>query len=87
VLPLSDQQGIRASFGTRHRAALGVVEETDALALVVSEETGAISIAHDSMLFYNLERVELEQKLKNLLNLESSLVPRVPSAGDNYDQG
>ncbi|HOT62277.1 MAG TPA: diadenylate cyclase CdaA, partial [Treponemataceae bacterium] len=53
-LPLSEQQDIRKTFGTRHRAALGLSEETDAVVLVVSEETGALSLAYDSRLYYDL---------------------------------
>ena len=53
-LPLSEQTDIRRSFGTRHRAALGLAEETDAVVLIVSEETGAISLAYDANLFYDL---------------------------------
>jgi diadenylate cyclase len=72
LLPLSEQQDIRKSFGTRHRAALGVVEDSDAVALVVSEETGAISIAYESLLYYNLDSAEVEEKLVSLLRLEAS---------------
>ncbi|MCL2558804.1 MAG: diadenylate cyclase CdaA, partial [Treponema sp.] len=57
-LPLSDQQGIGANFGSRHRASLGISEQSDAAALVVSEETGAISIAVDSRLYYDLSLAE-----------------------------
>ena len=70
-LPLSEQQDIRKSFGTRHRAALGVVEDTDAVVLVVSEETGAISLAYDAALYYNLEADEARDKLRELLNVKS----------------
>ena len=73
-LPLSEQQDIRKSFGTRHRAALGVVEETDAVVLVVSEETGAISLAYDAALYYNLEPDEIKEKLRDLLNLKGDVV-------------
>ena len=67
-LPLSEQQDIRKSFGTRHRAALGMSEESDAVILVVSEETGAISIAFDAKLYYDLSPIEAQRKLKELLD-------------------
>ncbi|MDR0640866.1 MAG: diadenylate cyclase CdaA [Treponema sp.] len=67
-LPLSEQQGIRKSFGTRHRAALGMSEESDAVILVVSEETGAISLAFDSKIYYDLSTLEITRRLRNLLD-------------------
>jgi diadenylate cyclase len=67
-LPLSEQQDIRKSFGTRHRAALGMSEQSDAVILVVSEETGAISLAYDSKLYYDLSPIEITRKLKELLD-------------------
>ena len=67
-LPLSEHYDIKKStFGTRHCAALGASEKSDAVALVVSEETGHISLAHDGYLEVNLERKELEQKLTQFL--------------------
>ena len=66
-LPLSEQVDIRRSFGTRHRAALGLAEETDAVILVVSEETGAISLAYDANLYYDLSSDELRSALRRLL--------------------
>jgi diadenylate cyclase len=69
-LPLSEQQDIRRSFGTRHRAALGLVEETDAVVLVVSEETGALSLAYDANLYYNLGLDEVRRRLAELLELQ-----------------
>lgn len=66
-LPLSEQQDIRKSFGTRHRAALGLSEESDAVVLIVSEETGAISLAYDARLFYDLSPLEVQKKLRELL--------------------
>ncbi len=65
-LPLSEQHDIRQSFGTRHRAALGLAEETDAVVVVVSEETGAISLAYDARLYYD---VTLEFALRRLIEL------------------
>jgi diadenylate cyclase len=66
-LPLSEQQDIKKSFGTRHRASLGMSEQSDAVILVVSEETGAISIAFDGKLYYDLSSTEVTTKLKDLL--------------------
>ena len=54
VFPTSSSTKINKRLGTRHRAALGISEETDAIALVVSEETGRLSIAIKGELFYNL---------------------------------
>ncbi|MDR1230934.1 MAG: diadenylate cyclase CdaA [Spirochaetaceae bacterium] len=68
ILPLSEQQEIKKSFGTRHRAALGMSEHSDAVVLVVSEETGAISIAYEGELYYDLSAVEVHQKLRALLD-------------------
>ncbi|GHT70391.1 membrane protein [Spirochaetia bacterium] len=67
-LPLSEQQDIRKNFGTRHRASLGMSEQSDAVILVVSEETGAISLAYDSKLYYDLSPLEITRKLKELLD-------------------
>jgi diadenylate cyclase len=67
-LPLSEQQDIRKSFGTRHRASLGMSEQSDAVILVVSEETGAISLAYDAKLYYDLSPIEITRKLKELLD-------------------
>ncbi|WP_037571967.1 diadenylate cyclase CdaA [Spirochaeta cellobiosiphila] len=66
--PLSEQSDVRKSFGTRHRAALGLAEESDAVILVVSEESGAISLAYDSNLYYDLSIDEIRTRLKELLN-------------------
>lgn len=68
-LPLSEQQDIRKTFGTRHRAALGLSEETDAVVLIVSEETGAMSLAYDSKLYYDLTSAEITRQLEGLLDL------------------
>jgi diadenylate cyclase len=68
LLPLSEQQDIQKNFGTRHRAALGMSEQSDAVILVVSEETGAISLAYESKLFYDLSPLEIQRNLKKLLD-------------------
>ena len=69
-LPLSEQVDIRRSFGTRHRAALGIAEDTDCVTLVVSEETGAISLSYDANLYYDLSTKELTKRLTRLLNFQ-----------------
>lgn len=71
-LPLSEQFDIKKTFGTRHRAALGLAEQTDAVVLVVSEETGAISLAYDSKLYYDLSINELTKTLEELLDINSN---------------
>ena len=63
VFKTSMNPNVNKKLGTRHRAALGVAEETDAIALVVSEETGKISLAVDNQLFYNLTLDEFKIKL------------------------
>ncbi|GMO46916.1 MAG: diadenylate cyclase CdaA [Treponemataceae bacterium] len=79
-LPLSEQRDIRKTFGTRHRAALGVCEETDAVVLVVSEETGAISLAYDSQLFYDLTTEQLTKTLETQLEIKPEAGPAEASA-------
>lgn len=62
-LNLSTRSDINPRLGTRHRAAIGITEESDALALVVSEETGVISVAEDGQLSRHLDKAELREKL------------------------
>ena len=57
-------------LGTRHRAALGVSEQTDAVVVVVSEETQCVSIVHNGILEYNLSREELDRRLGELLEIK-----------------
>ena len=67
VLPLSDSSRLSAELGTRHRAAVGISEVTDAVTVVVSEETGAISIAVGGVLKRRLAPQMLERMLRNEL--------------------
>jgi diadenylate cyclase len=72
-LPLSEQRDIKRSFGTRHRAALGLTETADAVVLIVSEESGAISLAYDARLYYNLSLTALRSRLGQLLDYSGRL--------------
>ena len=67
VLPLSDSRRLSAELGTRHRAAVGMSEASDAVVVVVSEETGAISVAVGGMLKRHLAPQTLERLLRNEL--------------------
>jgi diadenylate cyclase len=63
ILRLSESPTLDRTLGTRHRAALGLSEETDALVVVISEETGQISLAHRGLLHRGLRPDELEARL------------------------
>ena len=63
VFPTSNNIPAKKNLGTRHRAALGIAEETDCISIIVSEETGKISIAVKGELFYNLTLDELRMML------------------------
>jgi len=63
ILPLSQASILDRSLGTRHRAALGLAEETDALVVVVSEESGSISLAAHARLWRNLTPAQLKEKI------------------------
>ncbi|MFW5996694.1 MAG: diadenylate cyclase CdaA [Verrucomicrobiota bacterium] len=63
IFPLTHDQNLSKSLGTRHRAGVGLAEETDAVVLIVSEETGAISLAYKGRLIRGLNRQRLERHL------------------------
>lgn len=67
ILPLSGTENISKRLGTRHRAALGISEESDAVTVLVSEESGAMSIGHDGKLYRDLDEIELRKMLDTLI--------------------
>ena len=69
-LPLSDNLGISKELGTRHRAGIGISEATDALTIIVSEETGQVSVTYEGKLYRNLDASALKEKLQMVQNKE-----------------
>jgi len=66
-LPLTENTEISKEFGTRHRAAIGLSEVSDALTFVVSEETGGISITYNGVFKHDLTLEEFESELRRIL--------------------
>ncbi|MBX5476184.1 MAG: TIGR00159 family protein [Clostridia bacterium] len=73
-LPLAEENIVPNELGSRHRAALGITEHSDAVAIVVSEETGHIALAHSGKLIRGLDERDLRELLEELL-------PREPAHG------
>ena len=67
-LPLSDNMALSKELGTRHRAGVGISEATDSMTVIVSEETGKISVAYEGKLDRNLYAERLKEKLKLIQN-------------------
>ena len=67
-LPLSDNMALSKDLGTRHRAGVGISEATDSMTIIVSEETGKISVAYEGDLDRNLDGDSLKEKLKLIQN-------------------
>ena len=65
-LPLSDNMTLSKALGTRHRAAVGISEVSDSLTIVVSEETGSVSVAKNGRLLRNLNQEQLKEQLQTL---------------------
>jgi diadenylate cyclase len=72
-LPLTVKPRLSKELGTRHRAAIGVTEETDAVAIIVSEETGVISFAHDGDMERYLDPDTLRQRLRDAFERKTSV--------------
>ena len=77
-LPLSRTADVARALGSRHRAALGISEETDAVAMVVSEETGRISLAVDGRIESPMDESVLRRRLVELVAAERAASPRPP---------
>ncbi|HUZ01398.1 MAG TPA: diadenylate cyclase CdaA [Thermomicrobiaceae bacterium] len=94
VLPLSDNVATGGQLGTRHRAGMGITEESDAIAVIVSEETGQISVANNGRLYRNLDPERLRRVLRTLLRLDrtertlnrSTSPPRGNGHGDGVER-
>lgn len=67
ILPVSHDRNVPRSLGLRHRSALGISQATDAFAIVVSEETGFISVAHRGVLSQRISSTELEHRLSQII--------------------
>ena len=74
ILPLAEASGVSRELGTRHRAAVGITENTDAIVLVVSEETGIVSMARDGQLTRPLTVRTLEEVLNQIYTARESSV-------------
>jgi diadenylate cyclase len=74
VFPLTQRQMLDRSIGLRHRAGLGITEETDAIAVIISEETGQISLCHSGKIEQNIKPGELAKRLDVLLGASSPVL-------------
>lgn len=73
MLPLSESSNLDRDLGTRHRAALGITESTDAIAVIVSEETGTMAVAHNGRLARRLDEGELNRLVYRLYQPRSNV--------------
>ena len=67
ILPVSENDNLPAQYGLRHRAAIGMSEATDTMIIVVSEETGQMSLARHGFIWHNLSALELRRKVNEYL--------------------
>ena len=75
ILPVSGRMDLPARCGTRHRAAVGISEQTDALVVVVSEETGALSIVEEGRLQQGIPFDALDRRLEDAISSTGSANP------------
>ena len=82
-LPLSLKENIDENMGTRHRAAIGITEVSDAVVIIVSEETGKISVAFDGDIKQNFSYKSLQQELSALLLPNDNVKPSKATKSKN----
>jgi uncharacterized protein (TIGR00159 family) len=80
VLPVTEKEDLPAQFGMRHRAAVGMSEATDSLVLVVSEETGQMSITQNGTIYHNLSGHEMTEKIIEYLTEDKKAL------GEKFDE-
>ena len=73
ILPLTKREDIAQQYGTRHRAAIGITEETDAVAIVVSEERGEISVSVGGKIIPNLDANTLKETLGEIIKIKKAV--------------
>lgn len=76
LFPLTEKMELSKMLGTRHRAAIGITEETDAIVVVVSEETGSVSLAYNAKLRRGLDEEHLRRILTSMLSRDHTGLPR-----------
>jgi len=86
LFPLTTNPEVQRRMGTRHRAAIGLTEETDAISLVVSEETGRVSLASNGRLYEAVPLAELQNRLLNLLRERPAETAVKPDKADRAEK-
>lgn len=86
ILPVTENDNLPAQFGLRHRAAIGMSETTDTMVLIVSEETGQLSIAWGGKIYNNLSPQEIRKKILEYLSAEKEEEPVMASETSAEDQ-
>lgn len=87
ILPLTENKELPRELGTRHRAAIGVTERSDAVSLIVSEETGAISVAERGKISRHLDEKALRKELLEALRKDDLLFGNLRRNDDEKPQG
>jgi len=86
-LPLTAHPTLSKEFGTRHRAAIGLSEETDAVAIVISEERGTVSVAFEGRIIEDVDAVRLRELLHEYLEVRLKEMDAEPAVADGAQEG